>query len=63
VYEYLDSGTRLVWAIYAEDKTVIVFKFDEHNILRGERLDITGTLDGGDVLPGFTLAVKDIFPT
>ena len=21
-----------------------------------------GTLDGGDVLPGFSLAVKDVFP-
>jgi hypothetical protein len=25
-------------------------------------LGITDTLDGGDVLPGFTLAVKEIFP-
>lgn len=62
VYEYLDAGTQLVWAIYAEDKTVIAFQLDEHGILRGERFDINGTLDGGVVLPGFTLAVKDIFP-
>jgi Uma2 family endonuclease len=62
VYEYLDAGARLVWAIYAEDKTVIVFQLDEHGILRGERFDINGTLDGSDVLPGFTLAVHDIFP-
>jgi hypothetical protein len=26
-----------------------------------QRISIDGTLDGGDVLPGFTLAVKDIF--
>ncbi len=25
-------------------------------------IDAEGTLDGGDVLPGFTLALKDIFP-
>lgn len=62
VYEYLDAGTRLVWAIYAEDKTVIVFQLDEHGILRGERFDINGTLNGGDVLPSFTLAVRNIFP-
>ncbi len=62
VYEYLDSGTRLVWAVYAEDKTVIVFQFDEAGGLRGQRLDVKGTLDGGDVLPGFTLPVNDIFP-
>jgi Uma2 family endonuclease len=63
VYEYLDSGTRLVWANYADDKIVIVFQLDQHGILRGERFDINSTLDGGEVLPGFTLAVKDIFPS
>jgi Uma2 family endonuclease len=63
VYEYFDSGTRLVWAVYTKDKTVIVFQLDEHGILRGQRLDIEGILDGGDVLPGFTLPVRDIFPT
>lgn len=62
VYEYLDSGTRLVWAIYAEEKTAHVFQLDDHGILRGLRLDIEGVLDGGDVLPGFMLPVRDIFP-
>lgn len=62
VYEYLDSGTRLVWAVYAEDKTVIVFQLDEHGVLRGERLGVSAALDGGDVLPGFSLPVRDIFP-
>jgi hypothetical protein len=27
-----------------------------------ENIDIDGTLDGGDVLPGFTVAVREIFP-
>jgi Uma2 family endonuclease len=62
VYEYLDAGTQLVWAVYAEDKTVHVFQLDDHGILRGQRLDVNATLDGGDILPGFTLAVRDIFP-
>lgn len=61
-YEYFDAGTQLVWAVYAEVKTVIVFQLDDDGILHGQRLDIDDTLDGGDVLPGFSLPVKDIFP-
>lgn len=53
---YLSAGT-LLWVVYPETKEVEVF-------VPGEPVKILGindTLDGGTVLPGFTLAVKDIF--
>jgi len=62
VNEYLRAGTRLVWAIYCEEKTVYVFRLDEDGKVRGQSFGIDDTLEGEDVLPGFTLAIKDLFP-
>lgn len=48
----------MVWLVYPEAKEVEVYR-------PGQPVQIisaAGTLDGGEVLPGFTLAVKDIFP-
>lgn len=53
---YLRSGTRLVWVCYPKTKMIVAHTTDE--ILR---FDISDTLDGGDVLPGFKLAVRDVF--
>jgi Uma2 family endonuclease len=55
--QYLAAGTRLVWVIYPEDREVDVYRpgHDPRTFKIGE------ALDGGDVLPGFTLPVKDIF--
>jgi Uma2 family endonuclease len=57
VANYLAAGT-LLWVVYPETKTVEVYAPGQP--MRLLRLD--GVLDGGDVLPGFTLAVKEIFP-
>jgi hypothetical protein len=38
-------------------------RLDEEGELRSRAYDINATLDGGDVLPGFTLPVREIFPT
>lgn len=62
VNEYLRAGTRFVWAIYADEWTLYVFRLDEDGHLHGQPFGIGDIVDGGDVLPGFTLAVKDIFP-
>lgn len=56
VNEYLRYGTRLVWVFYPKTKTVVA-----HTPTSMKRLDINGTLDGGDVLPGFRLAVREVF--
>ena len=56
LWHYMQVGT-VVWIAYPEDKTVVVH-------VPGQPPKIFGfndTLDGGDVLPGFTLALKDIF--
>jgi Uma2 family endonuclease len=57
VNTYLEYGVRLVWVFYPKTRSVLA-----HTRTSVQRLDINGTLDGGDVLPGFTLAVRDIFP-
>ena len=57
--EYLAAGARLVWVIYADVETVEVFRPDEP---RWQTLSAEVTLTGEDVLPGFELPVRDIFP-
>lgn len=62
VKDYLHAGTRLVWAMYANDKEVFAFTLEADNSIRSVRYGVDDTLDGGDVLPGFAVAVRDIFP-
>lgn len=62
VTEYLYSGPQMVWTVYCEQKTVYVFRLDEDGQVIGKPFGIDDTLTGGDVLPGFTLPVRDIFP-
>lgn len=57
IANYLAAGT-VVWVGVVETKTFEVYVPGQPVKIVG----INGTLDGGDVLPGFTLAVKDIFP-
>ncbi len=60
--EYIRSGARIVWAVYTEEKAVYVIQPANGDELRVQRFDLNATLDGGDVLLGFKLAVRDIFP-
>lgn len=57
VLDYLRYGTRLIWIIYPDSKTVVVHTHSGARIFWLE-----DTLDGGDVLPGFSLPVREIFP-
>jgi Uma2 family endonuclease len=54
---YLQAGVRLVWVVLPKQRLVHVYA-NEHEI---KILHVGDTLDGGDVLPGFSLAVADIF--
>ena len=54
---YTHAGTTL-WLIDPEKQTVEVYAPDAPPLT----LDRNGTLNGGTVLPGFSLPVKDIFP-
>ena len=57
IVNYLRAGTT-VWVVDPEKHHIEVYApGSAPQIVRQD-----GTLDGGDVLPGFTLAVKDIFP-
>src|SRR5262249_42473795 len=48
--EYFLSGTRLVWYVNPDKRTVQVFTAPDQSITLTE----TDTLDGGEVLPGFS---------
>lgn len=57
VLDYLDAGVRLVWVVDPPRRTVTVYTPDGiARVLREH-----DTLDGGDVLPGFQLAIADLF--
>jgi len=55
---YFNVGTHFLIVDY-ETKTVEVYMPGQKAVVLTEK----DTLDGGAVLPGFTLAVKDIFPS
>ena len=57
--EYLEAGTQLVWAIYPVEQKVHVLRSEEP---RWTILTNDDVLSGEDVLPGFEVPVKDIFP-
>ncbi|MCS7186370.1 MAG: Uma2 family endonuclease [Armatimonadetes bacterium] len=55
--DYLQAGTKIVWVVDPESKTVAVYTPPNHiRILREDE-----TLDGGDVLPEFKVQVKELF--
>ncbi|MFN8372141.1 MAG: Uma2 family endonuclease [Anaerolineae bacterium] len=56
IHNYVAAGT-VVWLVLPEKKTVEVYAPGQP--MKPYRMG--DTLNGGDVLPGFTLAVKDIF--
>jgi Uma2 family endonuclease len=56
VGNYLAAGT-VVWVIDPERKLVEVYAPGQPV----RKVGVDSVLDGGEVLPGFTLAVKDIF--
>jgi Uma2 family endonuclease len=55
--EYFLGGTRLVWIVDEETRTVEVWTSPDDCV----RLTEDDTLDGGDVLPGFRLPLREIF--
>ncbi|MCB9437834.1 MAG: Uma2 family endonuclease [Anaerolineales bacterium] len=57
VANYLAAGT-VVWVVYPDTQSVDVFEPSKP----AKTLTTDGVLDGGAVLPGFQLAVKEIFP-
>jgi Uma2 family endonuclease len=62
VESYTECGTKLVWVFYPEENFVRVWRPSGSGRASVQKLDINGVLDGEVVLPGFAVAVKEIFP-
>jgi len=58
---YLQAGTQFVWAVYPDDKVVDVYCLLDDGGLKVQTIGIDGELDGGRVLPGFTVKVSEVF--
>lgn len=56
IEDYLRAGVRLIWFVYPKSRSVQVYTQTTMERLYGEDV-----LDGRDVLPGFRLAVSEIF--
>jgi Uma2 family endonuclease len=57
VAEHLEAGVSLVWLVDPELRIVIVYR----GTMRGVEFEADDTLDGGDVLPGFSCKVSELF--
>lgn len=57
VTEYFLSGVRLVWIVYPEQRLVYVYE----SLTQVRELSLTDHLDGGTVLPGFSLPLAKLF--
>lgn len=55
--DYFAAGVQLVWCFYPQSQTVCVFTSADQSVT----FDTDGVLDGGRVLPGFTLSIRSLF--
>lgn len=55
--DYFEAGVRLVWYIDVESRTAIMYSAVDQPV----EIDEDGELDGGDVLPGFSLSLRELF--
>lgn len=57
VQDWLDAGTRLLWLMYPRLRRIVVHAAGQPMRILSEN----DTLDGGDVLPGFSCRVAGLF--
>lgn len=57
IRQLLAAGTKLVWIVYPDTQTVTV-----HRASGTITLEVGDTLSGGDVLPGFEMPLRALFP-
>jgi Uma2 family endonuclease len=55
--EWMEAGVRLLWIVYPEQRQVVVVRSAEHR----EVLSADDVIDGGEVLPGFSCRVAELF--
>ena len=58
VDEYLAAGVQMVWVVTPGSRSVRVFQQNSESVQLGLNQELTG----GDVLPGFSCRVADLFP-
>lgn len=56
---YLSDGVKLIWVVNPRNQSVAVYTAGSDQFTR---LTLGTTLTGGDLLPGFALSLRDIFP-
>ncbi len=57
IFDYFESGVRLVWVIYPRQRFVMVYE----SLTRLRGLTRADDLDGGEVLPNFRLPLAQLF--
>lgn len=58
VQEYLRAGSRLVWVVQPRTRTITSYRPDGNARVHGA----DDVIDGADVLPGFSMRVRELFP-
>lgn len=56
-HKYISLGTKMVWLAYPEKKIIEVYQPDADDQI----LTVDDLLEGGEVLPGFSVPVRDFF--
>ena len=56
--DYFSAGVRLAWYVYPDKREVHVYRSPENPLVLREGQAV----EGGDVLPGFSVLVKALFP-
>ena len=57
IKEYFLSGVELVWVVYPKADKVVVYE----SVTAVKVIGKNEMLDGGEVLPGFQLSLKELF--
>jgi Uma2 family endonuclease len=55
--EYFENSCRLAWVVNPDERSVVVYRQPQPERL----LKMTDSLDGEDVISGFTLPVAELF--
>ncbi len=57
IRNYLDAGVRLLWVVHTDSRSATVYRPEgpPHELRAGD------TLEGGDVLPGLSVPLAEVF--
>ncbi|MBZ0184509.1 MAG: Uma2 family endonuclease, partial [Melioribacteraceae bacterium] len=59
---YIRYGTRLVLVVYPEQQAVFVYRPEPDDSLNLRKFTPDSVLEGGEVLPGFSVEARRLFP-